>query len=394
MIKQLLAGALALAATMTVSATTLKVWEGNVQLKGWSDNISVAASEFTAASEGCKLVVNLTVDMSLDTSIDYTNIGIKTNSEGWPELDGTGFQNPTESSASWDINATAVGQLKSTGLIIQGQNVVVTSIDLITADDIDPNILFEGELVISGWNKGADINPAKLKAGDALKYTFASAGNSDGQLLVKNSSWANLLGTTKITPNDMATGTVIVGVTSEMLENAGSSIFVQGDGGCIITKVELIPGAFDPANVVCYGERIPGISVYTILPETTSKLAVVFAKMPGWAQFSKSSDWSALHTNDEATSVENADGTVTMTFPVTASDIAVINSAKEFIINSDANILSINLPGAESAISEIEADNANAPVEYFNLQGIRVANPDNGIFIRRQGSKVSKIMIK
>ena len=50
-----------------------------------------------------------------------------------------------------------------------------------------------------------------------------------------------------------------------------------------------------------------------------------------------------------------------------------------------------NLKEPSSAITEIEAD-ANAPVEYFNLQGIRVANPENGVFIRRQGNTVTKIV--
>lgn len=36
----------------------------------------------------------------------------------------------------------------------------------------------------------------------------------------------------------------------------------------------------------------------------------------------------------------------------------------------------------------------NAPVEYYNLQGVRVANPSNGIYIRRQGTAVSKVMIR
>lgn len=48
----------------------------------------------------------------------------------------------------------------------------------------------------------------------------------------------------------------------------------------------------------------------------------------------------------------------------------------------------------ESAIEEIGVDNENAPVEYFNLQGIRVDNPAAGVFIRRQGSKVSKVLVK
>lgn len=36
----------------------------------------------------------------------------------------------------------------------------------------------------------------------------------------------------------------------------------------------------------------------------------------------------------------------------------------------------------------------NAPVEYYNLQGVKVANPSNGIFVRRQGNEVKKVVIK
>lgn len=50
--------------------------------------------------------------------------------------------------------------------------------------------------------------------------------------------------------------------------------------------------------------------------------------------------------------------------------------------------------GSESGVEAIEADNANAPVEYFNLQGVRVENPENGIFIRRQGTSVEKVVIR
>ena len=39
-------------------------------------------------------------------------------------------------------------------------------------------------------------------------------------------------------------------------------------------------------------------------------------------------------------------------------------------------------------------DNCIAPIEYYNIQGLRVSNPDKGLYIRRQGSKVSKIVIR
>lgn len=40
------------------------------------------------------------------------------------------------------------------------------------------------------------------------------------------------------------------------------------------------------------------------------------------------------------------------------------------------------------------ADNADAPVRYFDLSGRAVAKPANGIFIRQQGSKAEKILVK
>lgn len=49
--------------------------------------------------------------------------------------------------------------------------------------------------------------------------------------------------------------------------------------------------------------------------------------------------------------------------------------------------------GVYDSVDDIVIDE-NAPVEYYNLQGVRVANPENGIYIRRQGSKVSKVLVK
>lgn len=45
-----------------------------------------------------------------------------------------------------------------------------------------------------------------------------------------------------------------------------------------------------------------------------------------------------------------------------------------------------------AGVGEIVVDE-NAPVEYYNLQGAKVANPENGVFIRRQGSKASKVIL-
>ena len=47
-----------------------------------------------------------------------------------------------------------------------------------------------------------------------------------------------------------------------------------------------------------------------------------------------------------------------------------------------------------SGIGKIVTDN-NAPVEYYDLKGMRInGKPDSGIYIRRQGNSVSKIFAK
>ena len=55
----------------------------------------------------------------------------------------------------------------------------------------------------------------------------------------------------------------------------------------------------------------------------------------------------------------------------------------------------ITLPPLAS-IDAVGSDaNADAPVEYFNLQGMRVAQPAAGqVVIRRQGTEVSKILVR
>ena len=46
-----------------------------------------------------------------------------------------------------------------------------------------------------------------------------------------------------------------------------------------------------------------------------------------------------------------------------------------------------------TGISDITVD-TEAAVEYFNLQGVRVDNPTNGLYIMRQGSKTQKVSIR
>lgn len=63
-------------------------------------------------------------------------------------------------------------------------------------------------------------------------------------------------------------------------------------------------------------------------------------------------------------------------------------------VNTGNEIVSYEAPGSFDGVEDIVADDANAPVEYYNLQGVRVANPENGLYIRVQGKKATKVLVR
>ncbi len=79
---------------------------------------------------------------------------------------------------------------------------------------------------------------------------------------------------------------------------------------------------------------------------------------------------------------------------VPETDAAVINDVQ--ITNTNGCHIYYITVTPKSSTSGIEAiaNGENAPVEYYNLQGVRVANPENGLFIKRQGNKSVKIFVK
>jgi hypothetical protein len=45
----------------------------------------------------------------------------------------------------------------------------------------------------------------------------------------------------------------------------------------------------------------------------------------------------------------------------------------------------------DSGIENIFPDD-NSPIEYYNMQGIRVTKPQKGLYLKKQGSKITKIL--
>ena len=51
--------------------------------------------------------------------------------------------------------------------------------------------------------------------------------------------------------------------------------------------------------------------------------------------------------------------------------------------------------GGNTGVDDVTVNDENAPVEYYNLQGVRVENPAPGqLYIKRQGSKATKVLFR
>ena len=76
----------------------------------------------------------------------------------------------------------------------------------------------------------------------------------------------------------------------------------------------------------------------------------------------------------------------TLHIPVGCGEIYANSSWKQYF-----NLIIADL--GESEIIDINEDTYDIPIEYYNLQGIRIYNPEHGvIYLRRQGTKIDKIV--
>ena len=77
----------------------------------------------------------------------------------------------------------------------------------------------------------------------------------------------------------------------------------------------------------------------------------------------------------------------------------VVKTTGNYVLQFDSHLGRAKLvpegsivPPTPGGISSAVTDDENAPVEYFNLQGMQVKNPENGVFIRRQGKTATKVL--
>lgn len=134
-----------------------------------------------------------------------------------------------------------------------------------------------------------------------------------------------------------------------------------------------------------FGWESAGSSVSTIFDDVARKLdnwTGIIGSVPATIEAEKTYEFS--HTTSLT------DCKITNVNKITALCYLIDTATGK--IENVCKVKNADIVRGESGITDITADNAAAPVEYYNLQGIRVANPQGGIFIRRQGNEVTKVV--
>lgn len=109
-------------------------------------------------------------------------------------------------------------------------------------------------------------------------------------------------------------------------------------------------------------------------------------------------DWTmAKATDDTATNLDDyacfQPGTINTTYTVAAADAERFRTEGMRIKGTGLDVTRISIGTDQSSVETVEAAD-DAPVEYYDLTGMRVENPGSGIYIRRQGSTVTKVSLR
>ena len=141
--------------------------------------------------------------------------------------------------------------------------------------------------------------------------------------------------------------------------------------------------------------------IYENSPKSPQIWIAEIAKFPAF-QAKVRELWPDFHNNKYPTISAHIDNFINSIKSAAACDVQRWPSygtsdptakATEFKTLLENRVNWLNNQWTGTGIDEIET-NENAPIEYYNLQGIKIVTPQNGIFIKVKGNNASKITLK
>lgn len=412
------------------------LWSGSTSTGSWKNDITVDAPKFSAIKAGDKIAIYLNVE----SGKDYGNIELddqkytKLDTDGSSaDLDSYGCIQADVTKVTYEIGAADVALLKSNGLRIKGANITVTKIELIGGQGVETpteNTIWTGSVDTGSWKNDVTVDAPKfsnVKGGDILKILLnVNAGNDYGNIELDDQTYVKLE-TDRTSANLDSYGCIqpdVTELTYVITNNDAASLKANGlrvkGANITVTGIQLSSG--DPlpdnpdtpapgieseiwsGNVNC-GQWAQSVTVAADKFENAREgdrfkinLTINAGKGKGIVKV-QSGDMVDLTVNGKGTNMDSAGnfkrGAKDAVYEINVTDLEKLKAHGLVISGFAVTVTKVSLITVDqSGIDDIGSDTNDMPVEYYNLNGMRVDNPANGIFIRRQGNKVSKIYIR
>ena len=198
---------------------------------------------------------------------------------------------------------------------------------------------------------------------------------------------------------DTPTGGTAVFKVSTVTDPADGAELANGSAGNLIGQsftdngVTLAFSANSPSNSVGIFNSDKEVRWYannfiTITPAQKTVITEIYVRTVSNSKgnFSASIDGKAVETVS-GTGV-GASNPITWTGEANAPILLTPNAQVRF------SYITVKFKGDTTGVEDVTVADENAPVEYYNLQGVRVNNPEGGVYIRRQGNTVTKVLVK
>lgn len=315
--------------------------------------------------------------LALNTSVALENV----NAEG--------YNITIADNATWqDVTLT---------LTVDGDNVTLRAEAESTADTY---------MIVGDFNEWTfENNPINLLDDDndnVYVGTIAEMSGVNTFKVVKNASWDTCYGTS-------GSSLTIGEAYSPSLENSGNIAFADQD--VVYKEVTFTFDANTETLTVTATSIESLVTTWTLVGDfndwsTATSLEFIPSDTPGVYTLSidelsgafkvlKNNAWGGSYittdvfTTDAEFVLENRDEAG---YNIAIAETYIWKNVVLTLTEGDDVILSATA-GTVSGIEGVEIE-SNEAVEYFNLQGVRVENPENGLFIRKQGNKVAKVLVK
>lgn len=420
------------------------IWTGSEDLGNWG-NLIIPTSYTKNLQAGATVDIYFTVGDLVEGGNVYGKMMFKST---WTnELNVTptnvneyGAFEPGVTSTRIVLDATDAAAVAANELIISGYNVTITKVVFNgdgnegggdqpgTGGDSTDNVWTGSENLGNWGNLVIDAKYCKgLKEGDIVTMFF-TVGSDDtyGKVILKDGSWAELTALQATLTNVNSYGAFEPGTTSASMTLSASDAATLVSGGLIISgyNVTITKVVFgtdesgdDPiapptgGNVwegnsalgnwnnleipASYCKNLQAGDIVTMfftvgdMVDNGSVYGKVILKDGDWNQLDA---LQATMTNVDsygAFQPEITSASVTLS----ADDAATLAAGGLIISGYNVTITKVVFGDISTDIVFGPVDNSEAPVEYYNLQGVRVNEPARGtIVIRRQGNEVKKIL--